>query len=144
MSDFDSLAICSEHYCVVADNIPGPGCGETYGLAITGACLPLAAINCHLIKITAQGIGDNLAHAQRRTRRCIYLVPVMCLQYFNIDIVAEDAGGDIQQLETQIHPGAEVGGLANRDHRGRGVDFSLLLDGKTRGTDHHEIGRAHV
>ena len=77
--------------------------------------MTLASIDGDLPQIPAERGGDHLAHADGGTRGGVDLVPVMGLDDLDVDLVPEHSGGDVQQLEAEIHPNAHIWGEDNPD-----------------------------
>ncbi|MNG06153.1 hypothetical protein D3C84_893800 [compost metagenome] len=64
---------------------------------------------------------------------------VVRLDDLDIHLVAQHAGGGIQQLETEVHAHAVVGGENDRDDLGRVRQQGFLLGGEASSTDHHGL-----
>ncbi len=139
MGDFQALAFGSEQHGVIAHHIAGTHGSETDGLAITRAGLPFTAIHGHFLQITAQRIGNHFTHAQCGTRWRIDLVPVVRLDDFDIDIIAQHPRSHIQQLEAKVDTHAEVGGEHDWNVLASFGQQLLLFDCKTGRADDHRL-----
>ena len=77
-------------------------------IQIPFASMTLATINGTLLEISPQGLSHDFTHPQRSPRGGIDLVTVMRLYDFDINLITEDTGRQVEQFETQIHPYAHI------------------------------------
>ena len=95
----------------------------------------VTAVDDDVVQVALQTSSGALGQAQRRTTRCVHLVPVMRLHDFDIVLVPEDCRCLLDEPEKHVHRGAEIGGI-DAGNRGDGLLELVELGGAhARGTD---------
>jgi hypothetical protein len=134
--DLDALAGAGEQHRVVAHDVAPADGREADGRRVALAGDAFARVDRALLQVSAQRIGDHLAHLERGARGRIDLVAVV--RFDDLDVVAgrKRLGRHFEQLEGDVDADAHVGRHHDRDvFRCRG-DLGLLRVAEAGGADH--------
>ena len=113
MRDFHPFAFGGKPDAMFTHDITSPDGFKTNRIALPGPRPPLAPINGNLPKIPPQCLGDDLPHADRRTRGGIDLMSVMRFNDFDVYLISQYPRRNIEQFETEIDAHAHVRGKDN-------------------------------
>ncbi len=139
MGDFDAFADAGEQDGVVTHDVAGADGLEADGLAVALAGVAFTAVNGAFLQVAPQGRGHHLAHAQGSARGGVHLVAVMRFDDLDVHLVAQHAGGQVEQLEGEIDAHAHVRGEHNGDVFGGLADSLLAGIVKAGGADDHGL-----
>ena len=96
MCDLNAFAQPREQGGVIADDVSSAHGGKPDRGSLTLASHAFSPEDGTLREVAPQRAGDHLAHAQRRTRRRIHLVPVMRLDDLDVISLTQSTGGDLE------------------------------------------------
>jgi hypothetical protein len=133
--DLDALASTGEKHRVVADDVAAADGREADRRRIALAGHAFARIDGAVLEIAAERFGDHLTHLERRARRRVDLVAMVCFD--DLDVVAggQRLRGHLQQLEGHVDAHAHVGRHHDGDVPGGVRDLDLLRLAEAGGAD---------
>ena len=135
MRDFNAFAGTRKQNGVVAHNVAAADGGKANAGRVSLTRDTFSGIHGAVFQVSAQSIGNDLAHFEGSARWRVYLVAVMGLDDFNVITRGQRFGRHFKQFERDIDTHAHVGCHDDGHVFGDGFDFIFLGIGKTGGAD---------
>mmetsp|Transcript_6334 Transcript_6334/g.25725 ORF Transcript_6334/g.25725 Transcript_6334/m.25725 type:complete len:413 (-) Transcript_6334:1763-3001(-) len=136
VADLDALAGAGEQHGVVANDVAAAHGGEADGGRVARAGDALAAVDGAGLQVTAQRIGDDLAHLQRGAAGRVDFVAVMGLDDLDVEAFVHRPCREVEQLEHDVDADAHIGREDDGGALGQPGDLGLLLGLEAGRADH--------
>src|SRR2546425_555102 len=135
--DFSALALSDEHDGMLTDDIAAANGVKPDRPGIAFPHHSFAFVHGSATEVPAEGAGDHFAELERRARRRIDLVSMVCFEDLHVVSVTERERGRLDKSERDVHARRHIRRLYDRDLSRRRRDTPLLLRRKTGRSDNH-------
>ena len=103
MDKFDALADAAEDHGMFTDDVAGADREQRDFFFAALADYPFTTTDHDFIEIAAQGVCCRLAERQSGAAGRVFFEPMMCLDYFNIVIIAQPLRSVRHQCHQDVH-----------------------------------------